>query len=113
MSEPKSYEEEIENARKERGEVTKINPEKRRELVQEQIADALIAIKWALRTKSGKGSTRSAARKKEEAEAFKDALVFGTKEEYEEHIRQHPEDAHRNVILTGVPRARKPSELPR
>jgi alkanesulfonate monooxygenase SsuD/methylene tetrahydromethanopterin reductase-like flavin-dependent oxidoreductase (luciferase family) len=81
--------------------------EARRQETLEQIADALIGIQWALRSKSGnKGSTKSAARKKEEAEAFiKNALVVGTQEEYEQHIRQHPEDRQRNVIFTGVPRA--------
>jgi hypothetical protein len=99
MTEPKNYEEEIERARKERDEVTKISPHKRRELVQEQIADALIGIKWALR--SG-----AKTRKKIRTSAVDTNLrteVFGTEEAYKE---KYPEGAPSDVqiIITGVPR---------
>jgi hypothetical protein len=106
MAEPQNYEEEIERARKERDEVTKINPDKRRELVQEQIADALIGIKWAIRS----GANLKARRKRTtrtsgaEAPANLRTEVFGTEEAFKKKYPAGPPDDVQPII-TGVPRA--------
>ena len=106
MAEPQNYEEEIERARKERDEVTKINPDKRRELVLEQIADALIGIKWAIRSGAHLKARRKGTTRTSGADApAKRPEFFGTEEAANKKYPAGPPDDVQ-IIITGVPRGR-------
>jgi hypothetical protein len=95
MAEPKTAEEAIAQARKERPE-----PTDHSQVVLGQIADALIGIRWAL--SSAKRSRKPATR----AGDIPPKPVVGVEnEEAAEEYRKNNPDADVEFVFTGVPRA--------
>jgi hypothetical protein len=95
MAEPKTAEEAIAQARKERPDPTDYT-----QVVLGQIADALIGIRWALLS----SAKRSAPKKKGDV-PLKPLVPVANEEEAEEYRKNNP-NADVNFVITGVPRAK-------